>query len=169
MFYGPNTDTALANRNLHNRSPSTLGYWQAPLMQGMEMEFLGNRGMFNHGTPAFTSPAPYPGAQLQGDNQLGIGDIGMNGSSFQPAVTALSAPVLTQAIALHTCTFAACRKSFRRNSDRVRHEQTHLGNRQRFYCPINGCIKGHGAGYLRADKVTEHLWKQHGNLGYTKA
>jgi hypothetical protein len=31
-----------------------------------------------------------------------------------------------------------------------------------------GCNKSEGVGYTRKDKLTEHLWKKHGNLGYVK-
>ena len=63
------------------------------------------------------------------------------------------------------CSF--CMSSFTRDADRVRHENTtHLG--QIHLCPIAGCVKSRGRGYSRADKVTEHLWKKHGDLGYVK-
>jgi len=62
-----------------------------------------------------------------------------------------------------------CNKTFKRNYERVRHERSAHGINQALHlCPIMGCPKSHGVGYSRADKVKEHLWKQHANLGYTK-
>lgn len=70
------------------------------------------------------------------------------------------------------CTHDECTKTFERKSDRARHSRTvHGVNRVLHFCPIQGCPKsqGHGQGYSRDDKVTEHLWKKHENLGYTKS
>lgn len=70
----------------------------------------------------------------------------------------------------HPCTQPACPATFRRQYERARHEAAVHGiNRGLHHCPIVGCTKSHGAGYSRADKVTEHLWKKHANLGYTKS
>ena len=67
-----------------------------------------------------------------------------------------------------TCT--SCLQTFKRDKDRIRHENNvHRANPTLgHYCPIQGCVKNQAQGYSRADKVTEHLWKVHGNLGYTK-
>ncbi|KAE9366653.1 hypothetical protein N431DRAFT_562023 [Stipitochalara longipes BDJ] len=63
-----------------------------------------------------------------------------------------------------------CMVSFKRSSDRIRHERTiHAATYGVNLCPVIGCPRSQGAGYSRADKVTEHLWKKHGNLGYVKA
>jgi len=62
-----------------------------------------------------------------------------------------------------------CTRTFKQDSDRVRHESSNHGiNRALHLCPVPGCPRSQGGGYSRADKVTEHLWKQHTNLGYTK-
>ncbi len=69
-----------------------------------------------------------------------------------------------------SCTFQPCNMVFTRVSDRIRHEYTvHFKLLGLHLCPIAGCSKSHGKGYSRSDKVTEHLWKKHGNLGYMKA
>ena len=74
------------------------------------------------------------------------------------------------ALTLIRCAYPPCTKCFRRNSDRVRHENSvHLNNQGAHLCPIAGCDKSQGDGYSRADKVTEHLWKKHADLGYVKA
>lgn len=81
----------------------------------------------------------------------------------------LPAP-LFQTTALIPCTYPTCNKTFKRASDRTRHEDSvHLNNPGIHLCPVPGCVKSHGKGYSRSDKVTEHLWKKHANLGYTKA
>ena len=67
------------------------------------------------------------------------------------------------------CHFPGCGKSFKRSSDLTRHVSTHYGVTGLYLCPIVGCSKSYGRGYSRPDKVTEHLWKKHANLGYTKA
>jgi len=59
--------------------------------------------------------------------------------------------------------------TFKRDSDRIRHEAAIHGINQGLYlCPVNGCSKSQGIGYTRKDKLTEHLWKKHGNLGFVK-
>jgi hypothetical protein len=67
------------------------------------------------------------------------------------------------------CAEFGCTKTFRRASDRVRHQNTvHSARQGRYLCQVPGCPMSHGAGYSRADKVTEHLWKKHADMGYTK-
>jgi hypothetical protein len=68
------------------------------------------------------------------------------------------------------CTQPNCPATFGRASDLNRHlSAVHRNNQGAHLCPVFGCPKSQGAGYSRADKVKEHLWKKHGNLGYTKA
>jgi hypothetical protein len=62
-----------------------------------------------------------------------------------------------------------CTKSFRREANLTRHNNNFHGiNRGLHLCPILGCVKSQGQGYSRADKVTEHLWKKHADLGFRK-
>lgn len=66
-----------------------------------------------------------------------------------------------------TCTY--CPQTFARDYDRIRHENSkHLRPANANMCPIAGCQKNRGQGFSRPDKLTEHMWKKHGNLGYTK-
>lgn len=66
------------------------------------------------------------------------------------------------------CIFA-CGKFFKRDYERVRHEQSvHLYTPGLHLCPIPNCKKSIGKGWKRSDKVTEHLWKAHGDLGYAR-
>ncbi|KAH6714961.1 hypothetical protein BKA61DRAFT_721523 [Leptodontidium sp. MPI-SDFR-AT-0119] len=68
------------------------------------------------------------------------------------------------------CNFLGCVRTFKRPSDRKRHEDSvHLNVPGTYLCHVPGCPKSQGKGYKRADKVTEHLWKKHANLGYIKA
>ncbi|KAL2075191.1 hypothetical protein VTL71DRAFT_133 [Oculimacula yallundae] len=96
--------------------------------------------------------------------------------SFYPTLAAapMVAPTFPLAITPNgrssQCSFPGCFKSFKRVSCRKRHEDTvHLGIPGTNLCPIRGCIKSQGGGWKRADKVTQHLWEKHANLGYTKA
>lgn len=62
-----------------------------------------------------------------------------------------------------------CNQSFKRDCDRGRHERSiHSATYGRFVFPISGCPRSQGRGYCRADKVKEHLWKKHRDLGYVK-
>lgn len=67
------------------------------------------------------------------------------------------------------CTKPGCSVTFKRNSDRVRHEVAIHGINQAFHlCPLHDCVKSRGSGYSRKDKLTEHMWKKHANLGFAK-
>jgi hypothetical protein len=67
------------------------------------------------------------------------------------------------------CSHTTCSKTFTRDADRIRHEnQVHRNQPGLHVCPIIGCPKSQGRGYSRADKVVEHLWKKHGDLGFVK-
>ena len=62
-----------------------------------------------------------------------------------------------------------CTQSFARATDLPRHQNSVHGQAARAHlCPIAGCRYSQGRGYSRADKVIEHLWKKHGNLGYVR-
>ncbi|TVY14171.1 hypothetical protein LARI1_G008616 [Lachnellula arida] len=85
------------------------------------------------------------------------------GTVAQPS----SQPSNTQPVV--QCTQPGCPATFRRHYERSRHEATANGVKQGVHlCPVAGCSKSQGAGYSRADKVKEHLWKKHAGLGYTK-
>ena len=76
-------------------------------------------------------------------------------------------PVQTQIASRFQC--GQCNQAFKRDGDRSRHERSiHRANYGLFVCPITGCPRSQGVGYSRADKVTAHLWKKHGDLGYVK-
>lgn len=72
---------------------------------------------------------------------------------------------------------STCNKRFTRYSDQQRHTNTVHRNilqaqglaQNQHFCHVPGCSKARGVGYSRADKLTEHMWKKHANLGYTKA
>jgi hypothetical protein len=80
------------------------------------------------------------------------------------------APSVSTGISAHSCTQLGCPAIFKRPYERSRHEATAHGINQTVHlCPVLGCPKSQGTGYSRADKVKEHLWKKHANLGYTKS
>ncbi|TVY65725.1 hypothetical protein LSUE1_G009107 [Lachnellula suecica] len=89
------------------------------------------------------------------------------------SIAPASEQVLTPSIGVATpilCTQGNCTASFKRTYERVRHEATAHGINQGLHlCPIQGCNKNQGAGYSRADKVKEHLWKKHAHLGFTRS
>jgi hypothetical protein len=67
------------------------------------------------------------------------------------------------------CHQFGCFATFKRDPDRIRHEAAVHGiNKATYLCHVVGCNKSQGVGYTRKDKLTEHLWKKHGNLGYVK-
>ncbi|PMD35382.1 hypothetical protein L207DRAFT_569933 [Hyaloscypha variabilis F] len=69
------------------------------------------------------------------------------------------------------CSFRDCDHSFSRKADLARHRKTvHGVNHVKHFCQIPGCPKNQGQfqGYSRGDKLTEHMWKKHGDLGFTK-
>ena len=70
------------------------------------------------------------------------------------------------------CGYPGCTRTFTREFERTRHRQIHAINPRLFHCPIDGCPKhvsrAGSKGYKRPDKVTEHLWKKHADLGYVK-
>ncbi|CAG8977383.1 hypothetical protein HYALB_00007013 [Hymenoscyphus albidus] len=71
--------------------------------------------------------------------------------------------------AIIMCTQTGCLHTFTHDADRVRHEASvHGVNRRAFFCHVPGCPKSTGTSYSRADKLKEHLYKKHANLGYTK-
>ncbi|CAG8977382.1 hypothetical protein HYALB_00007012 [Hymenoscyphus albidus] len=72
--------------------------------------------------------------------------------------------IITQPI-IPICTH--CYMAFSRDADRARHERS-VHSPATFICPVTTCPKHRGRPYSRQDKLTEHLWKKHANLGYTK-
>jgi hypothetical protein len=89
------------------------------------------------------------------------------GMQALPQAPASSTGALIAAIPAFQCHI--CPQSFCRSSDLTRqHSSIHHAVPGLFLCPVQGCVKSQGAGYRRRDKLTEHLWKKHGNLGFAK-
>ncbi|KAE8447271.1 hypothetical protein EG329_010965 [Mollisiaceae sp. DMI_Dod_QoI] len=135
--------------------------------------------LFNHVYPAIASVQNSMLGQYQFptqvNNMLAMSTTGFNSQVAAAApggavasnatVAAPTAPTSTLAH-IHRCTFGSCNKSFKRNSCRHRHEQQTHRNAQAIYtCMVAGC----SARYKRADKLTEHMWKKHADLGHRKA
>jgi hypothetical protein len=102
-------------------------------------------------------------------NELGFANT--SGHDNGQASAALSLPTTPiQFAAIIPCNYPTCTKTFKRDTYRIRHEQSiHFKNPGLHLCPVAGCAKCHGRGYSRPDKVMEHLWKKYANLGFTKA
>jgi hypothetical protein len=82
-----------------------------------------------------------------------------------------NAPAAATAHARIPCSILGCLVNFNRDGDRIRHEAAVHGFNQVFQlylCPVGGCDKSQGVGYTRKDKLTEHMWKKHGDLGFVK-
>lgn len=97
-----------------------------------------------------------------------------NITSNNPSVGPVPVPAIQPATtALKPCTHPGCTRTFARDWERTRHESSiHGMGRRLHYCHVVGCFK-HAAtagmrGYKRSDKLVEHLWKKHPDLGYTK-
>lgn len=72
--------------------------------------------------------------------------------------TAISSPPTGAAPGQFVCTQLGCLVTFKRDTDRIRHEAgVHGINRPLYLCQIHGCNKSHGAGYTRKDKLVEHM------------
>lgn len=116
------------------------------------LEDFSQRNPFENQIPSFASAIPNNGFQQP------------NSFTLTGPTTHIPAPPVPQSI----CT-QGCGATFKRDSDRIRHEASIHGiNGLLHLCPVQGCSKSAGAGYTRKDKLTEHLWRKHGNLGFAK-
>lgn len=65
---------------------------------------------------------------------------------------------------------STCLLTFGRKTDLERHlKSIHFDNHASNACFISGCDNNKGKGYSRRDKLTEHQWRKHPELGYRKA
>jgi hypothetical protein len=86
------------------------------------------------------------------------------------AAQAVPAPVPAAAPIRGTipCSIPWCTKTFRRKHEQVRHEASVHGINQGVHrCQVIGC-PSYGRGFSRKDKLTEHKWRKHANLGFVK-
>ena len=130
----------------------------------MGLQFNAQRSLQNHINEVRDSdmvPMPVPSMPASGpSSEL------LEPTQFRVPVLA-STPALAPSNGYFICT--NCDKTFKRHSDCIRHENSIHANRFGAHlCPIAGCVKARGKGFSRSDKVTEHLWKCHGNLGFLK-
>ena len=132
------------------------------------------------GTPHLRAPGfGAPGFGAPGFEALDFGTPSFGASDFgsfpdpviqQAPFSLPSAPQqLSPPLWSFSCTQLGCARRFRRDSDRTRHQSTVHSTRQGLHlCPVAGCPKSYGGGFSRRDKLTEHKWKKHADLGYTK-
>lgn len=67
------------------------------------------------------------------------------------------------------CRFTGCLLLFRRDHERTRHENSvHMHVPGLYVCGVFGCRNNTDGGYKRADKLTEHMWKAHADMGFVK-
>lgn len=98
--------------------------------------------------------------------QEAVNEIYHDSSTELPTAVTTSPPPLQQQ--RFSCSVFPCSATFTRDSGRRRHEATAHGVNQGFYvCPVLWCPKTRRS-YSRPDKLTEHMWKAHADLGYTK-
>jgi hypothetical protein len=92
-------------------------------------------------------------------------------SSPNPLISARNTVLAQQAVdasSTFPCQYG-CNRVFVRSADLDRHNSTVHGiNRGTHLCPVSNCIKSQGSGYSRADKLKEHMWKKHADLGHVK-
>jgi hypothetical protein len=68
----------------------------------------------------------------------------------------------------YKCYSPGCDLSFTRKADKIRHERVHNPAPPVHFCKVDGCLKSGGMGYLRKDKLTEHMRRKHPDLDIKK-
>jgi hypothetical protein len=137
-----------------------------PIFHGSPNESLDNHFDFG-GLPAQSIPLDCAANNPVNSNQWPLGD-GQNNPAPDFIGNLNPQSLLDSDIPIPFHQFG-CFATFKRDPDRVRHEAAVHGiNKATYLCHIVGCNKSQGGGYTRKDKLTEHLWKKHGNLGYVK-
>ena len=63
----------------------------------------------------------------------------------------------------YPCRDRGCKEGFNRICDRMRHEQTHFftGEAKHFECPELGCNRKGEWGFMRRDKIVDHMRQKH--------
>ena len=63
----------------------------------------------------------------------------------------------------YICRDRGCKEGFNRRSDRWRHEETHYstGEAKHFECPELGCNRKGEWGFMRRDKIVDHMRQKH--------
>ena len=143
----------LYNHDLNHFDGSMVGAVQDCINFDPTLSLLNNNAAPSSASTGFYNPTPQLDEPIQSD--------------FLPSASQAPQQDPTGAI---MCTQTPCSVTFKRDADRIRHDRAvHKVNQQTLHlCAVPGCPKGQGAGYSRADKVTEHMWKKHGNLGFVK-
>jgi hypothetical protein len=122
------------------------------------------------GLLAQSIPLDYAASDSLNPNQWPLGDQfhGQNNPASDFTGNLNPQPLLDSDIPI-PCHQFGCFATFKRDPDRIRHEAAVHGiNKATYLYHVVGCNKSQGVGYTRKDKLTEHLWQKHGNLGYVK-
>jgi len=180
VFEQPNFQWTGMNSTLQNPSLTNYGTFGGPYTSGFAMDDLTMNAPFMPNTEPVSEIADWPvtrdlDAAMMDNPMIPVApDI----NSVQQIITSVpqAPPGLAQApipaqVSSPRVACTHCPQTFVRDYDRVRHENSKHNNGPApaaRVCLINGCPKSQGGGYTRADKLTEHMWKKHAALGYTK-
>ncbi|PMD27003.1 hypothetical protein NA56DRAFT_640802 [Hyaloscypha hepaticicola] len=139
------------------------------VFHGHHMQSLDNESDFG-GLPAQSSPLDCAASDSLNPNKWPLEDQfhGQNDPTSEFIGNLNPQSLLNSDIPI-PCHQFGCFATFKRDPDRIRHEAAVHGiNKATYLCHVVGCNKSQGVGYTRKDKLTEHLWKKHGNLGFVK-
>lgn len=140
-----------------------------PMFHGNPDQSLDNQFDFG-GLPAQSIPLECAASDSLNPNQWQLGDqIHGQNTPASDFIGNLNPQSLLDSDIPILCHQFGCFATFKRDPDRIRHEAAVHGiNKATYLCHVVGCNKSQGVGYTRKDKLTEHLWKKHGNLGFVK-
>jgi len=145
------------------------GFHSMTVFHGNPIQSLDNQFDFG-GLPAQSSPLDCVTSDSLNPNQWPLGDLFHGQNNPAPDfIWNLNPQSLLDSDIPVPCHQFGCFATFKRDPDRIRHEAAVHGiNKATYLCHVVGCNKSQGVGYTRKDKLTEHLWKKHGNLGFVK-
>lgn len=133
-----------------------------PLYNGSNFDIGGNHD-WNSLQSATNLPYHYPNYQNSYADPSSL-------SLTSPPSTSNSQLLSPSPTSSPTCHHPQCHgKIFGRRTDLIRHNETkHSGSKPRYDCTITGCHNNRNKGYSRPDKLQEHCWKHHSDLGFGK-
>lgn len=169
--YHTQSGGGLAYGHQWTRTPNTMGdYGQSAASTSMDMSYQPHSALQDDNAmqaPFVPAHAHLHAPHIRPGPPNGTHVPAVSGPAL--ALAPVVPPPVSQSPGRPTCTQPNCSATFSKDPDRIRHESgVHGINRPLFLCHIPGCIKSYGAGYTRKDKLVEHLYMKHGNLGFVK-